>query len=126
MGHIFTTIAIVSLYLLSIALVPWMVIRLPSDYFLKEKRERHLSKGASPFIKSISFFLKNAVGWVLFLAGISMLFLPGQGMLTIIAGVFLMDFPYKFKIEKKIITQPIILKMFNKIRRKAHKEPFRV
>jgi len=53
-----------------------------------------------------------------------MLFLPGQGLLTIIGGLFLMNFPYKYQIEKWVINKPIMLKTFNLIRRKAKKEPF--
>ena len=124
MANTIFTIAVVILYIGSIALVPWLVIQLPSDYFLKEKRENPLSKGDSPLLKSVSFVLKNIAGWILFIAGISMLFLPGQGLLTILAGIFLMDFPYKYKIERWIIRKPIVFSMFNKIRKKANKEPF--
>lgn len=121
---IFSTIAIIILYIASIVLVPWMLILLPSDYFAHEERETCLWKGDSVLIKSLLIFLKNLVGLILLLAGIAMLFLPGQGILTIVAGLFLMDFPYKFKIEKWIIGHQVVLKTFNKIRQKANKEPF--
>jgi len=120
----FSTLAIVLLYLASIAFVPWMLTRLPSDYFLNEERENYLFKDSSPFVRSVFMILKNIVGGILVLAGIAMLFLPGQGLLTMVAGIFLMDFPYKYKIEKWIIRQPVIFKMFNKIRQKADKAPF--
>ena len=120
----FNTIAIVVLYLAAIALVPWMITRLPSDYFSKEERENHLFKDYSPFIRSVFIILKNVIGGILVLAGISMLFLPGQGLLTIVAGMFFIDFPYKYKFEKWIIKQPVVFKMFNAIREKAHKTPF--
>ena len=122
----FSTIAIIVFYLASIALVPWMIIRLPSDYFSKEERENCLYKGSSPLVKSVLTLMKNIVGGILVLAGIAMLFLPGQGILTIVAGFLLMDFPYKYKIEKWIMSKPIVKKMFNKIRQKAKKEPFTI
>ena len=122
--ELFSTIVIVVLYLAAMALVPWMIIRLPSDYFLKEEREKYLFKDSSPLVKSVFILLKNIVGGILVLAGIAMLFLPGQGKLTIIAGIFLMDFPYKYKFEKWIIRQPAIFKVLNKIRKKADKAPF--
>ena len=120
----YTTIAIIVLYIASIAIVPWMLILLPSDYFAHEERETCLWKGDSAIIKSVLIFLKNLIGAVLLIAGIAMLFLPGQGILTIVAGLFLMNFPYKYQIEKWIIGYPIVLKSFNKIRLKANKEPF--
>ena len=123
---IYTTIAIITLYIASIALVPWLIILLPSDYFAHENRETCFWKGHSPIIKGILVFLKNLIGTILFIAGIAMLFLPGQGILTIIAGLFLMNFPYKYKIEKWLIGQPIVLKSFNMIRQKANKELFTI
>ena len=39
-----------------------------------------------------------------------MLVLPGQGILTIIIGLWLIDFPYKYKIEIWIIKHPMILR----------------
>lgn len=122
----YTTIAIIILYIASLVLVPWMLIFLPSDYFAHEERETCLWKGDSAIIKSFLIFLKNLVGTIFLIAGIAMLFLPGQGILTIIAGLFLMNFPYKYKIEKWIIEYPIVLKSFNKIRQKANKEPFSI
>ena len=120
----YTTITIIILYIASIAIVPWMPILLPSGYFAHEERETCLWKGDSAIIKSVLIFLKNLIGAVLLIAGIAMLFLPGQGILTIVAGLFLMNFPYKYQIEKWIIGYPIVLKSFNKIRLKANKEPF--
>ena len=122
--QLFSTIVIVLLYLAAMALVPWLIRRLPSDYFSKEERENCLFKGDSLLIKSTFILLKNIVGGILVLSGIAMLFLPGQGILTIVAGIFLMDFPYKYKIEKWIIRQPVVLKVFNKMREKADKAPF--
>ncbi len=123
---VYTTIAIIILYIASIVLVPWMLILLPSDYFTHEERVTCFWKGDSAIIKSLLIFLKNLIGAILLIAGIAMLFLPGQGILTIVAGLFLMNFPYKYKIEKWIIGYPIVLKSFNKIRQKANKEPFSI
>ena len=53
-----------------------------------------------------------------------MLILPGQGILTILIGLFLMNFPGKFKLERKLIAMPKVLKSLNWIRTKAGKEPF--
>ena len=121
---LYTTIAIALLYIASIAIVPWMLIQLPTDYFAHEERETCLWKGDSALIKSFLVIFKNIVGAILLIAGIAMLFLPGQGLLTIIGGLFLMNFPYKYQVEKWVINKPIVLKTFNLIRRKAKKEPF--
>ncbi len=121
---LYTTIVITLLYIASIAIVPWMLIQLPSDYFAHEERETCLWKGDSALIKSFLIIFKNIIGAILLIAGIAMLFLPGQGILTIIGGLSLMNFPYKYNVEKWVINKPIVLKTFNLIRKKAKKEPF--
>jgi hypothetical protein len=54
-------------------------------------------------------------------AGIAMLVLPGQGVLTMLLGVMLMNFPGKYELERQIIQQPTILKALNWMRRRANR-----
>ena len=39
------------------------------------------------------------------MGGILMLVLPGQGLLTILVGLMLSDYPGKFKLEKELLKQ---------------------
>ena len=55
------------------------------------------------------------------IAGILMLALPGQGLLTIIIGLVLMDFPGKYHAERWVISRHSILLTSNWIRKKADK-----
>ena len=68
--------------------------------------------------------IKNGLGLVFLLAGFAMLFLPGQGVLTMLIGVSLIDFPGKRTIERKLIGSPAVLKSINALRRKFGKPPF--
>ena len=52
-----------------------------------------------------------------------MLVLPGQGLLTILLGVTLLDFPGKFRMQKWVISRKGVLDSINWIRAKAHKRP---
>jgi hypothetical protein len=63
------------------------------------------------------------IGCVLLLAGIAMLVLPGQGILTMLIGVSLMDIPGKRKLERRLIGRPAVLRTINKIRAKFGREP---
>ncbi len=47
-----------------------------------------------------------------------MLFLPGQGLLTILAGILILDFPGKYKLEHYLISKPVVLDSLNWIRRR--------
>jgi hypothetical protein len=67
--------------------------------------------------------VKNVVGVVFLLAGFAMLFLPGQGLLTMLIGISLMDFPGKRAIEAKMVGQPTLLSVINNMRRKFDKPP---
>jgi len=124
MDNTVSTILVILTYIGSIVLVPWLIIQLPADYFAHEDRETCMWKGDSLHIKRILLILKNIVGGILVLVGIAMLFLPGQGILTIVAGLLLMNFPYKYQVEKWIMGRPVVLKTFNAVRIKFNKEPF--
>ena len=54
-----------------------------------------------------------------------MIVLPGQGLLTIITGLFLINYPGKFQLEQKIVTIPVVFKALNWIRLKAKKPPLK-
>lgn len=118
-----STIIAVIAYALSIILIPWIMILIPSDYFTHPKRQKFLWQRYPPMIQWAVIIIKNILGGILIATGIVMLFLPGQGILTILAGLLFVDFPYKYRVEKWIIKQPILLKAINTIRQKAGKIP---
>lgn len=62
-------------------------------------------KDHHPLLRLIGLIVKNIVGAVLFLGGLAMLFLPGQGLLTMLIGISLMDFPRKRELEAKMVEQ---------------------
>jgi UPF0716 family protein affecting phage T7 exclusion len=68
---------------------------------------------------------KNLCGTVLVLAGVAMLVLPGQGILTIVVGLLLIDFPGKFALEQKLVRRSSVLSAMNWIRTKAHRAPLK-
>jgi hypothetical protein len=63
--------------------------------------------------------LRNALGVVLVALGIAMLLLPGQGLLTVLVGLLLVDFPGKQKLIRRLLARPKILGVVNKLR--AHR-----
>jgi len=66
---------------------------------------------------------RNLIGLVFVLAGVVLLVLPGQGLLMIIIGLLLVDFPGKRAIERKIARRPKILKLLNGIRSRRGRPP---
>jgi len=113
-------------FLGSLIVIPWILIKIPSDYFLADKRKKYLWGNYPPIIRLILIILKNIFGVILILSGIIMLFTPGQGVITIIGGIILMDFPYKYNILRRIIKQPKVLSSINILRMKAKQTPLEV
>ena len=107
----------------SLIVIPWILVQIPSDYFSHEKRQKYRWGTYPPIIRLILLLMKNIIGVIFILSGIIMLFMPGQGILTIAIGIILINFPYKYKIEKWIISHSGILKYINKIRAKAKQRP---
>ena len=68
-------------------------------------------------------FGKNLIGLSLIIGGLLMLVLPGQGLLTIVTGLLLVNYPGKYKLEQKLSSMPSIFRALNWIRLKAKKPP---
>ena len=110
-------------FVISLLSLPWLVAQIPDDYFVPKKRQPTQWKTRQPLIRLIILIGKNCLGYMLLLGGILMLFLPGQGLLTMITGLLLIDYPGKFRLERKIVNTPTVLKSLNWLRAKAHKPP---
>jgi hypothetical protein len=116
----------VLLFIGSLVVVPWLVTRIPADYFL---RPRHLSDrwhSRHPLVRLAFFAAKNLCGIVLVIAGIAMLVLPGQGILTILVGIVCIDFPGKFALEQRLVRERHVTRVINWIRSKANQPPLQV
>ena len=126
--NVFIWLAIGSfiVFIVSILLIPWIVTRIPSDYFTHPKRQKYLWSDQPLAIRLLFIFLKNILGVILVLGGIVLLLLPGQGILTILIGLIIMDFPYKYKVEIWIIKHPFILRVINKLRSKVKQQPLEI
>jgi hypothetical protein len=99
----------------SLIAIPWILVRLPPHYF-DERHPRTWLKDHHPWLRAFAIALKNVLGVVFLLAGIAMLVLPGQGLLTILIGLSFMDFPGKRALERKIISVPMVLHTVNRLR----------
>ncbi|HEY3235932.1 MAG TPA: PGPGW domain-containing protein [Polyangiaceae bacterium] len=110
------------LFVLSALGLPWFVARIPADYFSHRPRPASTAPGRS--LMHVLFVVsKNALGITLLLLGVLMLVLPGQGVLTILASLFLLDFPGKKRLQRRIVGLPGVLTALNAIRQRAGQPP---
>lgn len=102
--------------------VPWIVVKLPKDAFAKLKGPTWLDH--QPVAVRLPLrLLKNVLALALVAVGIAMLVLPGQGVLAILLGVMLGDFPGKVKLQRWILAKPKVMKSLNWLRGKFSKPP---
>ncbi|CAN5413805.1 hypothetical protein BH23VER1_BH23VER1_34210 [soil metagenome] len=105
--------------------VPLLVVRIPQDYFVRDHRSPTFWDGFSPAIRIVLLAVKNVVGAVFVAAGLAMLVLPGQGVLTILAGIMLLNFPGKYRFERWIATRGPVRRSIDWIRHCGGREPLR-
>lgn len=110
-------------FLATLLIIPWIVLRIPDDYFSAPRRVSLVANDVHPSLKILVFIIKNLIGIVVLLLGIVMLVIPGQGLLTILIGVLLIDFPGKYKVQRWLISRDGVLKSVNWLREKGDKKP---
>ena len=112
-------------FVLSLLLVPLIIVRIPEDYFVEGRPETPFFARLHPLLRLCLKFLKNVLGLIFLVMGILMLVLPGQGLLTILFGIALLDFPGKRELQKRLITYPKVFNSINWIRKKANRPPLK-
>lgn len=114
--------ASVACFIGSLIAIPVILVRLPADYF-DLRVPRSWMRDHHPVLKILGHVLKNSFGAVFLVAGFLMLFLPGQGILTMLIGISLLDFPGKRRLEARLVGRPKILSTINHLRHRFGKPP---
>lgn len=108
---LFSVLAVVA----SVLFVPRFLATLPADYLQSEWHPPPRSK--------LLRVLRNLLGVALVLLGAAMLVLPGQGLLTLLVGVLLIDFPGKHRLVARMLSRPKVLSVVNKLRARRSAPP---
>ncbi|CAB9540723.1 hypothetical protein [uncultured Gammaproteobacteria bacterium] len=118
------TVGVISavVFVVSLLAMPFLLSKIPVDYFVQNKQYKVEIKGVSGLL---IVAIKTIVGLVLLLAGIIMLVTPGQGIISILLGLFLLEFPGKRKLELKFINHEPTFKTLNWLRSKVNHPPFK-
>jgi hypothetical protein len=108
----------------SIAVVTFVLIKLPANYF-HPSHEREFLAERHTALRVVAVVLKNIFGLILVALGVVMSLpgVPGQGILTILLGVMLLDFPGKRDLETRIVSRPRVLHAVNRLRARFDKPP---
>ena len=109
--------------ILSLVLVPLLVARLPADYFREPAPPPPPWSTGSPLRRVLLVVGRNLLGGLLVLAGLAMLLLPGQGLLTLTAGLILLEFPGKRRAERALVRSQRVRRALDWVRRRAGEGP---
>ena len=114
--------------IISVFMMVLIISFLQEDYFKSENRNliSSVQNSRYPLLKLLVLITKNFFGILLLLSGILMLVLPGQGILTIITGLVFMDYPGKYKFERKLLRQKGVINSINWIRSRLSKPSLKV
>ena len=113
-------LASVILLVVGAVVTPLMLSRVPADWLTREPPSER--DGFGWFL----WGFRNLVGGVLMVAGVAMLFLPGQGILTIAAGFALTDLPGKRRILIGLLHQPALRRPLQALRRRRGQPPLEI
>jgi hypothetical protein len=105
----------------SIAVV---MVKIPENYFSSHYQQDFLPNSRWAVRWGV-VIAKNIYGVFLVLLGIvlSLPGVPGQGILTILLGIIMLDIPGKRPFEARIIKRPTILAAVNNLRARYNKPP---
>jgi hypothetical protein len=122
---VLTGIAIVSVvaFLLGVIVTPMVLVRMPADYFVRRESSPPPKLTLS---RVIVLVLRNLLGAVLILLGLLLLVLPGQGLITLLVGLLVLDFRGKRAWERRVLARPGVLRVINRLRERAGRAPLEI
>ena len=108
----------------STVVVAWLLIRLPATYFC-DAYPRDVWGDRRPVLRWTRFLLKNLLGILLVVLGgiMALPVIPGPGILMLVLGVMLLDFPGKRRLEQWLIRRATVLRTMNRLRQRYGKPP---
>lgn len=108
---------------LTLAIVAFVVVKLPAEHFVRRSGWRAAAaRGAGGWLRLVA---RNLAGLALIVLGaaLSLPGVPGQGVLTMLIGVMLLDVPGKRTLERWLVRRPGVLVTLNRLRARWSKPP---
>jgi hypothetical protein len=114
-------------FFVNLGIVSLILVKLPADHFSKSRKTKFWA-GPRPAIHAAKVIGKNIAGVLLVALGIvlSLPGVPGQGLLTVLLGIMLLDFPGRHRLEQKLLSKPSIVNTINSLRGRFGKPPLQL
>ncbi|HKZ05207.1 MAG TPA: hypothetical protein VJU81_07025 [Methylomirabilota bacterium] len=109
--------------LVSLVAVTAVLVSLPPGHFRSDTPAGVWPRG--PVLRALWRIGKNLLGLALVALGalLSLPGIPGQGLLTILIGLILLDFPGKRGLERRLVSRPSVLGAINRLRARFGRPP---
>lgn len=101
----------------------YVLTTIPPDYFEHKHKPFEQWRTSRPALWWTLVIGKNLVGALLMVVGLIMFVTPGQGVLTLLLGISLVDMPGKRRLLRTIIRRPRVLGVINHLRARANQPP---
>ena len=111
--------ASIAMFVGTLVAVPIVICRLPRDIYIR----RRTPSVRPPGVATALSLVRNVLGLAIVAAGVIMLVLPGQGLLTIVIGIALLDFPGKQGLERRLIGHRRVIDAMNALRARFDRPP---
>ena len=123
-GVLIGALIFVGTFFINLAIVSFILVKIPANHFSKSRKTRFWS-GPHPLLHAAGVVGKNIGGLLLVALGVvlSLPGVPGQGLLTVLLGIMLLDFPGKHRLEQKLLSRPSIVNAINRLRARFGKKP---
>ena len=121
-GLLIGVVIFIITFSVSLGIVALVLVKLPVTYF-RTDHPREFWADRHPGIRFAGVVSKNLLGLLLVGLGIVLALpgVPGQGVLTILLGIMLLDFPGKRRLELKLVSRPKVLHAINRLRHRFGK-----
>lgn len=107
----------VLMLLVMLAGTAWVLVYMPADVMQQERKSLPARLKDSTWWVRTVLILKNLLAILFLITGFLMLFLPGQGLLALLVGLLLVDFPGKQRLENWILSRKSVHRTINWLRR---------
>lgn len=123
-GLLYGLLFFVVTFVITSAIAALIIVKLPADYF-HHSNEREFWVDQHPALRWAGIIGKNILGVLLVLTGILMSLpaVPGPGVLTILLGIMLLDFPGKRALELKLVSRQQVRRAIDRVRKRFNKPP---
>lgn len=105
--------------------LPWVVALIPNDYFATKDPPKIRHRSRHPVLRWTLRIGKNLLGIILVVLGLvmSLPLVPGQGLITALAGLLLLNFPGKRRFEMWLVRRHGVLRGINWLRARRSRPP---